>query len=339
MTALKYESNIDLAADNAHTRVIGLVGTGKRVLDLGCASGSLGKVLIEQFGCVVTGIERDAEAAELARGRGLRVVDGDLDTIDLVSALGKERFEVALCADVLEHLRDPGRTLRALGELLGPGGYLVASVPNVAHISIVAELLEGRFSYRSCGLLDETHLRFFTRHTLLACLREAGFAVTHLERVCQEPEQTEFRTDLSRFPRDVEAMLRSREEATTYQFIVRAEPALTAAFDLEPAPDNATSPEQHAERRTKAEAARLWMRFLEEERGQQRRELDQLRELVARLQGSIRERDARLTEAHAKLLRQAADIDALTDMPSRMTGGRFLARWWTQLLFPISRRK
>lgn len=225
MTAQKYDHAIDLGVDNAHTRVIRLVGERKRVLELGCATGYMSKVLVERLGCTVTGIERDAEAVEKARKVCSRVIVGDLDTLDYARVLGEERFDVVICADVLEHLRDPVRTLASVRGFLSPGGCVVASIPNIAHVAVIAELLEGRFPYRPLGLLDDTHVRFFTRDSVYDCFEQAGFVIAHLERVRLEPEATEFRTDLSRFPPELVKGLRSHDESTTYQFILVARPA------------------------------------------------------------------------------------------------------------------
>jgi hypothetical protein len=93
---------------------------------------------------------------------------------------------------------------------------------------VLVELLNGRFPYQPKGLLDDTHIHFFTRDSLYECLEEAGFTVTWLERVEIEPEHTEFRTDLSPFSADVRALVESRDEANTYQFILTAHPVPAA---------------------------------------------------------------------------------------------------------------
>jgi 2-polyprenyl-3-methyl-5-hydroxy-6-metoxy-1,4-benzoquinol methylase len=221
----RYRGHLDDGADNAHTRVVRLVGERTNVLELGCASGYMSRALVERRGCRVTGVERDADAAESARKACSRVIVADVETPDWSAELGGERFDVAVCADVLEHLRDPVALLRRLREHLAPAGYVVASIPNVAHAAVLAELLQGRFPYRPIGLLDETHLRFFTRESVFECFERAGFVVAHLERVQVEPEATEFRTDPARLPPEVWRAIRAGEESTTYQFVLTARPA------------------------------------------------------------------------------------------------------------------
>jgi 2-polyprenyl-3-methyl-5-hydroxy-6-metoxy-1,4-benzoquinol methylase len=228
----RYVAEPNLAANNTHARVIRLVGRDRRVLELGCATGYISRALTNEFGCVVTGVEVNPAAAEEARATCARVIVGDLDAIDWHETLGAEQFDVVVAADVLEHLRNPAGVLAAVRPYLAPGGHLVASIPNVAHTSVLAELLQGRFMYRPFGLLDDTHIRFFTRDSIYECLEEAGFAITHLDRLRLEPAETEFRTTLSSFPTEVVNWLASREESTTYQFVLVAHPMAPASVTV-----------------------------------------------------------------------------------------------------------
>ena len=219
-----YDLEIDLNDDSAHARAIRLVGEDKDVLELGCATGYVSRILAERR-CRVVGVDGNAEAAAEARRGCVEVVVADLDTIDCGVVLGDRRFDVILCGDVLEHLKEPSRLLAQLRPLLRPGGYVVASLPNVAHASVVAELLAGRFNYGPWGLLDDSHLRFFTRESIRECFERAGFVVDHLERYVVEPQNTEFRTDLSALPEAVARALLAGEESCTYQFVLTARDA------------------------------------------------------------------------------------------------------------------
>lgn len=218
----RYDSEIDMNMDSAHTRVVRLVGKNKKVLEVGCASGYMSRVLVEQFGCDVTGIEVDPEAAKMAREICSRVITGDLETLDIRRELAEDRFDVIICADVLEHLREPVRALSSLRPFLHPEGYVVASIPNIAHLSVVVDLILGRFTYRPLGLLDETHLRFFTRHSIVDCFDRAGFVITKLERIVLEPEKTEFRTILGDLPAELVEFLQAQDDSNTYQFVLCA---------------------------------------------------------------------------------------------------------------------
>src|SRR5690348_5788497 len=162
----KYHTELDSNNQNtSHAQILALVGSNKRVLDVGCATGYLARELVARD-CTVSGVEYDAGAAAQARDTLERVFVADLETADLVAEFGREQFDVVVFGDVLEHLRDPLTVLQRARPLLARGGFVVISVPNVAHGPVRLALLKGRWEYRSLGLLDDTHLRFFTRASL-----------------------------------------------------------------------------------------------------------------------------------------------------------------------------
>lgn len=183
----------------SHKLVLAEVPDGTRVLDVGCATGYLAAELTRR-GCVVDGVEFDPQAAEQARGPGRcrEVVVGDLEsplTCEAVAAMtgrGASGPDVIVCADVLEHLRDPWSVLAWLRTLLAPGGRAVISVPNIAHWTARRALLRGRFDYTDFGLFDRTHLRFFTRASAAELAHRAGFAV-QTERPAPAPLPLESR--------------------------------------------------------------------------------------------------------------------------------------------------
>ena len=151
-------------------------GRGRKALDVGAADGFLAERLTAQ-GWSVTALERDPELAARAHGRCKEVVVADLES---APPLLHGPFDAIVYGDVLEHLSDPGATLRALDSTLAPGGTVIVSVPNVAHLWMRLSLLAGRFDYADRGILDRTHLRFFTRRTLLELLQGAGLRVIEL---------------------------------------------------------------------------------------------------------------------------------------------------------------
>jgi 2-polyprenyl-3-methyl-5-hydroxy-6-metoxy-1,4-benzoquinol methylase len=224
-----YNYDVDLNADTAHSRVIRLTGYGKKVLELGCATGYVSKILTQQFGCTVTGIELNSAAAFKARQRCESVICRDAEVLDYAKELADERFDVVLFADVLEHLKDPGTLLRKIWAFIKPDGYAVASIPNIGHAAVVLELMAGRFAYRPLGLFDNTHIRFFNRRSIYELFESTGYVIEELSRIAAELPAMEFQTDRSAFPRQIVEFALGREEATTYQFIIKARPATEAA--------------------------------------------------------------------------------------------------------------
>ena len=159
---------------------------GARVLDVGCATGYLAAELTRR-GCRVTGVEADPVVAERARAHCAAVVVGDVEDDAWRSELeALAPFDVVLCGDVLEHLRDPWSALRALAGLAVPGGRVALSVPNVAHWTGRRAVARGRFPYAEHGLFDRTHLRFFTRASARDLARSAGLRVVQ-ERFAPAP--------------------------------------------------------------------------------------------------------------------------------------------------------
>lgn len=221
MSVSKYETDVDPASNTSHALMLRLVGANKRVLDVGCATGYLARALREQ-GCTVSGVEFDAAAAEEAAPALERIVVGDLERLDLPAEFAGEQFDVVVFGDVLEHLRDPLPVLRSVRELLRPGGAVVISVPNIAHGDVRLALLQGKFTYRNLGLLDNTHVHFFTRESLRGFLQEAGFVAVDVQTTTADLLTTELADDArGADPRLIEE-LRDDIDATTYQFVVRA---------------------------------------------------------------------------------------------------------------------
>ena len=152
-------------------------GRGRSVLDVGAADGFLSELLTRQ-GWRVTALERDPAQAERARGRCAEVLIADLDEAAAQALPGP--FDAIVYGDVLEHLTDPLAALLAINRALAAGGLVIASVPNVAHLWVRLQLLAGRFEYTDRGILDRTHLRFFTRRTFVALLAQADLTVEEL---------------------------------------------------------------------------------------------------------------------------------------------------------------
>ncbi len=167
------EPNLALAA---------AIGTPRTVLDVGCGAG-LNGAIARGRGAMVVGIEPSPSGAALARQRLAEVVPADVESdASLAEHLGDRRFDLILLGDVLEHLRDPRAALERLLHHLEEEGRVVISVPNVAAWTVRAALLSGRFDYGTSGILDETHLRFFTRRSLIGLVETAGLEVLHLDQ-------------------------------------------------------------------------------------------------------------------------------------------------------------
>jgi 2-polyprenyl-3-methyl-5-hydroxy-6-metoxy-1,4-benzoquinol methylase len=153
---------------------------GLRILDAGCASGGNGKLMKDAGAREVIGIELDGWAAREAGAVLDGVYTADIATMDL-GILGPELFDAILCIDVLEHLVDPAFALRRLLTVLKPGGRVIACIPNVSHVWVIANLLAGSWPQKDAGIFDRTHLRFFARRDMIRLLEGAGLRVVRVE--------------------------------------------------------------------------------------------------------------------------------------------------------------
>jgi hypothetical protein len=134
-----------------------------------------------------------------------------------------------MCADVLEHLRDPRPLLTLLQQFLNDSGCVLMSLPNATHLSVVASLMAGRFPYQTKGLLDNTHLRFFGRDDIDALLRECGLVWQRWETVLVEPAQAELSHYWNQLEVADQEFLRAKcADGMVYQHVVRSYPSHAA---------------------------------------------------------------------------------------------------------------
>ena len=148
-----------------------------RVLDVGCGRGALAAAMAER-GHEVWGVENAPEAVAVARTRLHRVLAHDLLDVDAVVAdAGGARFDAIVFSDVLEHVYDPRTVIERYAALLTPRGRLLISVPNAVVWEQRVRVLLGRFRYDDTGLMDRTHIRFFTRETLRELVEAGGYRI------------------------------------------------------------------------------------------------------------------------------------------------------------------
>lgn len=223
-----YLRTVDLNERTSLSVLAGHVRAQAHILDLGCGSGALGAFLAEHKQCVCDGVTLSQEEARHAAPFYRHVHVADLEDCDLDQLFGEARYDYIVCADVLEHLRQPERVLAACRKRLTPEGRLLISVPNAGYSGLVAELLHGEFRYREEGLLDRTHLRFFTRRSLSRFLAEQGWQVDDIDTIERALPESEFRVAYDSLPPAVARHLLATPDALAYQFIASAAPVAQA---------------------------------------------------------------------------------------------------------------
>ncbi|MGF1488008.1 MAG: class I SAM-dependent methyltransferase, partial [Prochloraceae cyanobacterium] len=231
-------SNLDEALEQNHTlkKMLSLIGDNQRAIDFGCATGYLA-ALLNRKGCSVVGVEINPTAAKEAEKHCQKVIVADLDFVSLTEIINcEEKFDVAIFGDVLEHLRNPWQILKETQNLLKPEGYVIASIPNIAHGAIRLALLQGKFEYTEIGILDNTHLRFFTRETVEDLFEKNGYLIEQITRTTVPifsdaaliPNLNE-----SDFDSALVKKIQQEEEADTLQFIIKAHPISSdRVFDI-----------------------------------------------------------------------------------------------------------
>lgn len=225
----RYAHEIDPNGGSAAAVLARMVEPGQRVLELGTGPGTVTRILHSK-GCQVTGVEMDPETLATCAPFCERTIQANLEDPDWAAPLAGEKFDAVICADVLEHLRNPRPLLQQLHSFLKPGGSVLMSLPNASHLTVVASLLGGRFPYQKNGLLDHTHLKFYGREDLDALLRECGLLWQHWHTVQVDPAQAELKAYWHQLDEDEQTFLKAKcTDGEVYQHVVRAQSATEAA--------------------------------------------------------------------------------------------------------------
>lgn len=200
-----------------------LIVNGSTVLDVGCGTGALGEYLSSEKNCVVDGVDINLSQIKLTRENYRNVYVSDLETDDVQNVLNSEKYDYIVCADVIEHIKNSEILVDRLCLLLKDNGCMIFSVPNVAHIGIIIGLIGGEFNYSKEGLLDETHIKFFTLKSILDYFARHSLVPIKIMRVKVPLESSEFRSiDSTVMPDNFLRYLRGLGESDTYQFIIKA---------------------------------------------------------------------------------------------------------------------
>lgn len=176
---LRY-NELNLKEYEAHSVILSKIRCGSKVLDLGCVSGYLGNYITLNKNCEVWGVDYDQDLAKKAKKVIKKVFVSNLDHLTRLK-LPKHGFDFILLADVLEHVLFYEKLLKEIKSYMKTDGKLIISTPNIAHLSIRFNLLFGRFNYQEKGILDRTHVHFFTKKSLIQLLKKQGYIVEDLD--------------------------------------------------------------------------------------------------------------------------------------------------------------
>ena len=234
----KYEFKLNTAEVNdSHMGLARRINAGERILELGCSSGYLSRFLKQDLGCSVVGVDIDSDALKEAAAFCDKAIVADLDDSAWLEKIAHDKFDTILCADVLEHLKNPAMVLANLKPFLKPSGRVLASIPNVAHASVRLELLQGHFDYERLGILDDTHLHFYTLDGCVSMLMQAGFLCRDVAYSIHDIADEVIDGCLQTVGMQISAQGRQRfhaPDATAFQFIIEAFPVAEALLKHKP---------------------------------------------------------------------------------------------------------
>ncbi len=220
-----YETIIDLTVDNnSHTQIFRIIhDTCKekrsRILDAGCSAGFLGKVL-KDYGHEVWGVEMTPEAANVAEAKLDKVILGTIEEFLSSLLYIHEKFDYIIFGDVLEHLVNPLQVLINCLERLNENGSVIASIPNVSHIAVRSMLAAGNWEYAEYGILDNTHLKFFTKDSIIDMFSDAGYLINRVNSIKLDAEHTGIPYDPSILEKINQ--ITDDNEKDVFQYIIQA---------------------------------------------------------------------------------------------------------------------
>ena len=220
----KYDFKLDLDTKNSISIIVEHIKDNTKILEFGSANGRLTKYLSENKNCIVDIVEISKEsgtdAKRFANKALIGEIEGNIENYKWMEILKNEKYDYIIFADVLEHLYDPWKVLAKSKRFLKDDGSILISIPNIAHNSIIIDLLKDEFNYRELGLLDNTHIRFFTYNTLKEMILQAGLVSVDEQGVILRTFETEFGNNYDSIKSTiVKKYLKNREKGNIYQFV------------------------------------------------------------------------------------------------------------------------
>ena len=199
----------------------------KRLIEIGCSTGALAREYkLINSNCIYTGVEIDLEYAKLAERHCNSVLNLDIEAADASFYKSREEDDCWIFGDALEHLRDPWLILSKIRKVIPTNGCVVSCIPNAQHWSVQAKLNSGDFRYEESGLFDRTHLRWFTRKTIIEMFMLAGFQITNgIPRIFNEPDRDKILGIIKEMAKATKADPEmAASDAMALQYVVKAVP-------------------------------------------------------------------------------------------------------------------
>lgn len=218
-----YNFELDLETRNTMSLISRWISEGSKILEFGPANGRLTKYLSKEKKCSVVIVEIDEnagqEASQYALESYIGPLNGDIEQYHWMHT--KNMFDYIIFADVLEHLSNPMEVLKRCTEVLCENGEVLVSIPNISHNSIIIDLFNDKFNYDEKGLLDKTHIHFFTKHSFLEMVKEVGLFVYQIEPIYSRVGNNEINNTYFDVPVEMSKLLRKRKSGSIYQYVIK----------------------------------------------------------------------------------------------------------------------
>ncbi len=218
-----YDFTLDMETGNSNSLILRNIKSNSRVLEVGAAFGRMTKYLHEQLKCEVYIVEKDKEAGKVAAQYAVDSYigeeQGDVEKPWWSAGLQNVKFDYIIFADVLEHLHTPAKVLQEAKLLLNDIGSILISIPNIGYNAVLIDLLQNKFEYRDAGILDKTHIKFFTHDSLKSFVASAGLTVVKEMNALNAVSNSEFNNSYYQLPKAIGDYLIERPYGEVYQFI------------------------------------------------------------------------------------------------------------------------
>ena len=216
----QYSANKNKATNTSLSKIVDLINQNDTdILDVGCSSGYLDSLIKKKYPANITGIEINKQDATIAKKYVDKIFNIDIENNNLSQI--NQKFDVIILADILEHLKNPDETLHRISLFLKPHGRIIASIPNFLHYSVKIKILTNNWGYENYGLLDKTHLKFFSFNTIKKTFQSSSLFINQVDYVVSDINnhglQTELLTAGLPFIKDIFSF-----ESRVFQYIIVA---------------------------------------------------------------------------------------------------------------------
>ena len=215
----KYNFELNLNDRNSLSILVNRVKKNSIILEFGPANGRMTKYMKEQLNCKIYAVEIDEKSAQDASIYTEKILVDSIENNNWQKEFKNMKFDYIIFADVLEHLYYPEKVLEDVKDFLKENGSILISIPNIAHSSIIINLLKNEFNYSPTGLLDDTHIRFFTKKTFDKLIERRGLHINYETAVFLKPQNTEFKNSYDELPSQIAEFIQKLSFGEVYQII------------------------------------------------------------------------------------------------------------------------